>query len=266
MDVRNIIQQGDVGKYYVDIKDEGVNQDAYDFNITLSWGLLGQTLVIPKSEMLKASNGRWFFTFDSTDMTGVVTAKCEYQVLDNDFSDDYGARTEGFRSEVSIDYLCFVTTTPNIRNCKLPNVLTNSSVIYEPVGANSAVSLKEMTMAKIVEMVADYGWSGDDLDISVKIIMAAAGTKCLPVVQNNNTSECLNFWIEAPTAGYGAAYCINPSTGKARVTASATATYNELESGIANTIEDWGSLNFSSFSDYSSLGLNELGMLDILTL
>lgn len=265
MDVRNIIQQGDVGKYYVDIKGEGVNQDAYDFSITLSWGLLGSTLQIPKSEMLKASNGRWFFMFDSSDMTGVVTAKCEYQVLDNDFSDDYGSQTDGFRSEVSIDYLCFVVTTPNIRNCKLPNVLTNSSVIYEPVGANSAVSLKEMTMAKIVEMVADYGWSGDDLDISVKIILSAAGSKCLPVVYNNNTTECLNFWISA-TSKYGAAYCVTPATGKARITAHASAAYSEIDSEIASAIEDWGSLEFSSYEEYTSLGLEELGMLEVLTL
>lgn len=100
-----IIQQGDVAKYQVEIKHEDFDMMHDDFEVTLEWGLLGKYVTIKKSEMPCDEDGHWFMLFDSSDAIGRVMATCHYWVPDSDMSD-------GVREEVDRQYIVFVTNIP----------------------------------------------------------------------------------------------------------------------------------------------------------
>lgn len=103
MKANDIIFQGTQAKYHIDIKD--FNMVAYDFAVTLSYGMTGKTLTINKVDMIQGPDGKWYFKFSTSEMTGFVTAKCKYMVYDTDFEG-------GLREETNIQTLCFVSTTP----------------------------------------------------------------------------------------------------------------------------------------------------------
>lgn len=106
MDCKNILQQGDEAKYAMRIDHDRFSMESDDFQVELSWGLMGNTLLIPKSQMTWTIDGHYYFIFETNDMLGRVTARCTYWVPDIDCPD-------GVRTEVDEQLLCFVSNVPN---------------------------------------------------------------------------------------------------------------------------------------------------------
>lgn len=96
--------QGDEAKYQIRIDHDGFNMETDDFEIELSWGMMGQKLTIKKSDTIFSVDG-FFFIFNTDEMVGRVTARCTYLIPDIDCHD-------GLRTEVDEQLLCFVCTTP----------------------------------------------------------------------------------------------------------------------------------------------------------
>lgn len=134
---RNIIQQGQEAKYRIVIDREGFSQHENDFEVCLQWGMKGQELTIPKSEMMENERNEFFFVFPTKDMVGVVTARCTYYVPDLDYAD-------GTREEVEQQPLCFVNT-----GVTLPHMLGDggiydgSHVSYERQSQSNIKSIYE---------------------------------------------------------------------------------------------------------------------------
>ena len=105
MDCTNILMQGDEAKYQVRIEAEGFNMETDDFEIELSWGMLGRKVTIKKSDTIFSVDG-FFFVFTTDEMVGRVTARCTYHIPDIDCPD-------GLRTEVDEQLLCFVSNVPN---------------------------------------------------------------------------------------------------------------------------------------------------------
>ena len=124
MDCKNIIMQGEEAKYAMRIDAQGFNMETDDFNVTLSWGMMGRSLVIEKSQMTFSIDGYYYFVFDTSEMTGRVVAKCTYGVPDIDCPD-------GIRTEVDEQLLCFVATTPLPRFACVPAPGCEHKVTYE---------------------------------------------------------------------------------------------------------------------------------------
>ena len=116
MNVKNIIQQGEEAKYNIRIEREGFTMQDDDFRLTLVWGMKGEHLIIQKSQMMEDEAGNWLFTFPTKEMTGIVTAVCEYDVPDSDYAD-------GFRTEKEEQPLCFVNA-----NMRLPQIMKDEGV------------------------------------------------------------------------------------------------------------------------------------------
>ena len=124
MDCKNIIMQGEEAKYAMRIDAQGFNMETDDFNVMLSWGLMGRSLVIEKSQMTFSIDGYYYFVFDTSEMTGRVVAKCTYGVPDIDCPD-------GIRTEVDEQLLCFVASTPLPRFACVPAPGCEHKVTYE---------------------------------------------------------------------------------------------------------------------------------------
>lgn len=124
MDCKNILQQGDEAKYAMRIDQEGYNMETDNFELELSWGMMGKKMTIKKSEMTWTIDGYFFFIFDSSDMVGRVTARCTYWVPDIDCPD-------GLRIEVDEQLLCFVATTPLPKFACVPAPGCEHNVTYE---------------------------------------------------------------------------------------------------------------------------------------
>ena len=114
MNVKNIIQQGEEAKYNIRIEREGFTMQDDDFRLTLVWGMKGGRLDIPKSQMMENEAGNWLFP--TKEMTGIVTAVCEYDVPDSDYAD-------GFRTEKEEQPLCFVNA-----NMRLPQMMKDEGI------------------------------------------------------------------------------------------------------------------------------------------
>lgn len=100
----DIIQQGDVAKYQLEIERDDFSMIENDFSVKLSWGLLGQSVEIPKDKMYHDEEWNVFFLFDTSEMLGQITAECEYLVTDSDTE-------SGYRREVDKRLLCFVNSS-----------------------------------------------------------------------------------------------------------------------------------------------------------
>ena len=124
MDCKNILQQGDEAKYAMRIEDDRFSMESDDFHVELSWGMRDRKLLIPKSEMIFSIDGYYYFIFDSSDMTGRVTARCTYWVPDIDCPD-------GMRTEVDEQLLCFIATTPLPKFACVPAPSCEHKVTYE---------------------------------------------------------------------------------------------------------------------------------------
>lgn len=124
MDCKNIIMQGEEAKYAMRIDAQGFNMETDDFNVKLSWGMMGRSLVIEKSQMTFSIDGYYYFVFDTSEMTGRVVAKCTYGVPDIDCPD-------GIRTEVDEQLLCFVASTPLPKFACVPAPGCEHKVTYE---------------------------------------------------------------------------------------------------------------------------------------
>ena len=105
MDCTNILMQGEEAKYAIVIDYPGFSMDTDDFKVELSWGMMGESLIIRKSEMIPNVEKGYYFIFDSTPMVGSVTVKCTYFVPDIDCPDQ-------LRTVTDEQLLCFVCTDP----------------------------------------------------------------------------------------------------------------------------------------------------------
>lgn len=103
MDASRIIPQGELAKFKIDIKDKNFDIDFDDFTILLTYGMMGESLEIKKSDCIIAAEG-YYFSFDTSKMMGKVTAVCAYDVGDSD--------TGGERRRVDMQMLCFVSPVP----------------------------------------------------------------------------------------------------------------------------------------------------------
>ena len=103
MDKTRILQQGEEAKFKIEISDFDMSDG--EFKVVLVWGYRRHKMEILKSQMVNGSDGKWYFTFDTTDMVGRVNVECTWQVNDTDFPD-------GYREERNEQYLCFVASTP----------------------------------------------------------------------------------------------------------------------------------------------------------
>lgn len=102
MDKTRIIQQGETAKFQVQITN--FNMEANDFRVELIFGYRRKKVTIEKNQMLE-NGGTYYFTIDTTNMVGRVTARCVWFVPDGDLSG-------GLREKDDEQYLCFVVTTP----------------------------------------------------------------------------------------------------------------------------------------------------------
>lgn len=103
MDANRIIPQGELAKFKIDIKDKNFDIDFDDFTILLTYGMMGESVEIKKSDCIIAAEG-CYFSFDTSKMIGKVTAVCAYDVGDSD--------TGGERRRVDMQILCFVSPVP----------------------------------------------------------------------------------------------------------------------------------------------------------
>ena len=129
MDAKFIIQEGDVAKYELEIKHEDFDMMQDDFEVTLSWGCLGQSVTVKKADMPCDEDGHWFLLFDSSEAIGRVLAICRYWVPDSDMSD-------GVRKEVDRQYIGFVTANPCPQfacECECPSHEDKPHVTYTRV-------------------------------------------------------------------------------------------------------------------------------------
>jgi hypothetical protein len=103
MDKTRILQQGEEAKFKIEIADFSMEDN--EFSVQLSWGYRRNVMTIEKNQMFQGPDGKWYFVFDTDDMSRRVTALCTWRVPDSDCDD-------GFREETNEQYLCFVATTP----------------------------------------------------------------------------------------------------------------------------------------------------------
>jgi hypothetical protein len=102
MKTLDIIQQGDIAKYQLIISRDGFDPQTCDFQVTLSWGIVNRgQMVIKRENMYHDEDWNLFFMFDTTTMHGMLTADCEYYVLDSDTE-------SGERRNVDRQILCLV--------------------------------------------------------------------------------------------------------------------------------------------------------------
>ncbi len=116
-----IIRRGTEAKCYIDIKN--VAMADVDFTLELIYSYRRTTIRIPKSDMKQDTQGKWFFMFDTTDIIGVVTARCVWELKDTDCAD-------GERTKADAQPLCFVADAACTRLFSCPCAVTDSPVTY----------------------------------------------------------------------------------------------------------------------------------------
>lgn len=131
MDCNNIIQRGEEAKYQITITRQGFDMNTDDFQLLLSWGLLGKSLTITKDECFSNEDDEWFFIFSTDDMIGQVTVDCTFHVTDTDYAD-------GYRTEADRQILCFVAPAPLPQlPCTPVAQCTDTTVVYQRTEDNS---------------------------------------------------------------------------------------------------------------------------------
>ena len=117
-----IIQQGTEAKFKVEIKDFDMRYD--DFKVSLIYGYRRTVVEIPKEQMIVDTDDySYYFGFDTKDMVGQVTAKCEWYVRDADYPDDRQTHTDE-------QFLCFVAPDPCPKFITCPTCKENGQVTY----------------------------------------------------------------------------------------------------------------------------------------
>lgn len=99
-----IIQQGTEAKFKVEIKDFDMRYD--DFKVSLIYGYRRTVIEIPKQQMIVDTDDySYYFIFDTANIVGQVTARCEWYVRDADYPDER-------QTNVDEQFLCFVAPNP----------------------------------------------------------------------------------------------------------------------------------------------------------
>ena len=136
MDASRIIPQGELAKFKIDIKDKNFDIDFDDFTILLTYGMMGESLEIKKSDCIIAADG-CYFSFDTSKMIGKVTAVCSYDVVDGDVS--------GERRRVDTQMLCFVSPVPCPRFLACPACAAEEHLVeYTRITENDATENYEL--------------------------------------------------------------------------------------------------------------------------
>lgn len=131
----DIIVQGTEAKYFVDIEYEGFSMADNDFNIELFYGMHNDSIKLTKQDMTADTSGKYFFMFNTSKMTGKVTAVCTYYVPDTDDPDD------SVRAITNEQILCFVASTPCPKLLCCPKCDPDEHVTYERTDESGIASM-----------------------------------------------------------------------------------------------------------------------------
>lgn len=123
MDTKNIIQQGERAKYIVSSHKSDFDFEHDDFVLEILFGMLGNKIIIPKSEFLYL-NGHWVFSFPTEKMVGPVVARLHMDIHDPDCPNS-------IRQEIDDQVIAFIVTVPFPNLLKCPIIEGSKEIIYE---------------------------------------------------------------------------------------------------------------------------------------
>lgn len=105
MDKKFLIQQEAIAKYRITITCKDFDQTENDFYVLLVFGATDETIMITKSEMMANEENRYYFSFKTDGITGMICAECHYFIPDSDYE-------SGIREAVDYQFIGFVTNDP----------------------------------------------------------------------------------------------------------------------------------------------------------
>ena len=119
----NVIPQGEQAVFVVKSNRMNFSFDDNDFRLEIIYGMAGQRVTILKKDLEKV-DGKWQFSFYTSNMIGQLTARLIMYMNDPDCPDDV-------RPEVDEQLIGFVATTPCTRLHQCPNCGGQHDVTYE---------------------------------------------------------------------------------------------------------------------------------------
>ena len=119
----NVIPQGEQAVFSVKSNRVNFSFDDNDFVLEIIYGMAGQRVTILKKDLEKVE-GKWRFSFDTSNMIGQLTARLTMYMNDPDCPDDE-------RPEVDEQLIGFVATTPCTRLHQCPKCGGQHDVTYE---------------------------------------------------------------------------------------------------------------------------------------
>ena len=119
----NVIPQGEQAVFVVKSNRMNFSFDDNDFRLEIIYGMAGQRVTILKKDLEKVE-GKWRFSFDTSNMIGQLTARLTMYMNDHDCPDDE-------RPEVDEQLIGFVATTPCTRLHQCPKCGGQHDVTYE---------------------------------------------------------------------------------------------------------------------------------------
>ena len=119
----NVIAQGETAVFSVKSNRMNFSFDDNDFRLEIIYGMAGQRVTILKKDLEKVE-GKWRFSFDTSNMIGQLTARLTMYMNDPDCPDDV-------RPEVDEQLIGFVATTPCTRLHQCPKCGGQHDVTYE---------------------------------------------------------------------------------------------------------------------------------------
>ena len=119
----NVIPQGETAVFSVKSNRMNFSFDDNDFRLEIIYGMAGQRVTILKKDLEKV-DGKWQFSFYTSNMIGQLTARLIMYMNDPDCPDDV-------RPEVDEQLIGFVATTPCTRLHQCPNCGGQHDVTYE---------------------------------------------------------------------------------------------------------------------------------------
>jgi hypothetical protein len=123
MEAKNILMQGERGKFFVRSDKWNFNFEENSFYLEILYGMMGGKITIEKSDFLYL-DGRWVFSFPTDDMIGPVKARLVMEIFDPDCPEDV-------RQEVDEQYIAFVITTPCPQFLRCPCDSGEHEIVYE---------------------------------------------------------------------------------------------------------------------------------------
>ena len=119
----NVIPQGEQAVFVVKSNRVNFSFDDNDFRLEIIYNMAGQRVTILKKDLEKV-DGKWRFSFDTSNMIGQLTARLTMYMNDPDCPDDE-------RPEVDEQLIGFVATTPCTRLHQCPKCGGQHDVTYE---------------------------------------------------------------------------------------------------------------------------------------